>query len=237
MKTELPTPPPGFEGVSEQLTDLPKVLKHAWASMMPLTLQAADMLHQHMPAQTIPCRKCDGGTRELLIDRSVAVTAKEGHACARYEPCKACLPFAWFRARSENMGVPPMQPLCCTRRDNNGEVIECWLREPDASLRSAKLYITGDRRKGIHSFVMMVSNGWFLEQQALETCMDLEAPQVLQEACALPWTLALAISPFDRGEHLQQILTNRTDKQRTWIIDPEGCAESLIPDNFYRVKI
>lgn len=229
---ELPLPPKGFEGVSEQLTDLPKVTVGAYQRMSPRTSEALNIIAECGAPMAISCKGC-GHTREMLIDRSVATSARHLTPEPRYEPCSQCYPFAWYQARMENLGVPPMEPICDIEKNEEGEVISRRLRESTLVVRQQQIYFTGNRRRVLHALIMSSANGWYLSQKVLEDCVRLGANALLEQAIGLPYALAIEVGPMDFGEHLPAIMQR---EGRTWIIDPTQPAESLIPETFYRIK-
>lgn len=229
---ELPLPPKGFEGVSEQLTDLPKVTVGAYQRMSPRTSEALNIIAECGAPMAISCKGC-GHTREMLIDRSVATSARQLTPEPRYEPCSQCYPFGWYHARMENLGVPPMEPICDIEKNEDGEIVSRRLRESTLVLRQTKIYFTGNRRRVLHALIMSSANGWYLSQKVLEDCVGLGAKAILQQAIGLPYALAIEVGPFDFGEHLPALMQR---EGRTWIIDPSKVAESLIPETFYHIE-
>lgn len=218
--------------MSEQLTDLPKIIRRAWATMSTRTAKALEILEAADPRPTIPCNECEG-PREILMDKSVAMTARElRKAEVRYEPCRDCHPWKWYEHRATNVGVPPTQPVCTVQRDQMGEVTMRKLGKVKFPTKSPHLYITGSQRRAVHAVIMTTANGWFVHQAVLEQCAEQGAANYVNLAIAHPYLLAVAVSSQDRGEFLPKICQREA---RTWVIDPEECARPLIPQHFFNV--
>lgn len=216
------------------LAELPARCESAWLSMLPHTKRALDQIEANYPRGSIQCHQC-GERRELLKDRTVAVTAKEGSVAARYDPCMKCFPWISYQARSENIGAPPMQPVCRVKRDQAGNIMSRWLESPSVSLKLPRLYLTGNTRKAIHFLIMTSPNGWLLKQSVIETCVTMGASFLLGQIEQHPHTLAVVVDTH-RGEHLARVFA-RNSERRTWIIDEDGAASRLLPEDFFTIQL